>query len=228
VARRRKPTTIELHEPEVVALDELKAHARNYRAHPDEQVQHLKQSIAEHGFYRNVVVARDGTILAGHGVVDAARSLGLVELPIVRLDLAPDDPKALKVLVADNELARFAGVDDRQLSELLREVNEFDVAGLLGTGYDDQQLANLIYVTRPRAEIGDYADAEQWVGLPEFESTSQPFRLVVSFESEDERDEFMKTIGATVTQQRNGRVWSIWWPEREREDPGSLRFDDAA
>jgi ParB-like nuclease domain len=227
VARRRRGP-VEQHEPELVPIDELREHERNYRRHDDEQVRHIEQSIREHGFYRNVVVANDGTILAGHGVVRAARRVGLKTVRIVRLKIGPDDPQALKLLVADNELARFAGVDDRQLSELLKEVSDFDVAGLLGTGYDEQQLANLIYVTRPRAEVGDYQDAAAWVGMPEFETGAMPFKLIVLFETEDEREQLMQQIGATVTQQRNGRVWSIWWPEREREDPASLRFDDAA
>jgi len=225
VARRK---AIAVHDPIDVPLDELHEHPRNYRAHSDEQLRHLEQSIREHGFYRNVVIANDSTILAGHGVVRAARRVGLASVRCVRLDVAPDSPAALKLLVADNELARFAGFDDRQLSELLKEVSDFDVAGLLGTGYDEAQLANLIYVTRPRSEIREYQDAAAWVGLPEFESGDAPARLVVSFASEDDRATFMQQIGATVVQQRNGRTWSIWWPEREREDAGALRFDDAA
>ena len=48
--------------------DQLKPHPRNYRDHPQDQIDHLIQSIRENGFYRNVVVANDNTILAGHGV----------------------------------------------------------------------------------------------------------------------------------------------------------------
>ena len=83
---------------ETVPLDSLQDHPRNYREHPDDQLEHLIASIKEQGFYKNVAVARDGTILAGHGVVKAARKMGLEEIPVVRLDLEPDDPKALKLL----------------------------------------------------------------------------------------------------------------------------------
>jgi ParB-like chromosome segregation protein Spo0J len=68
---------------EFVPLASLKPHPRNYRIHPDDQLEHIIKSIQEHGFYRNVVAARDGTILAGHGVVQAALKMGLKGVPVV-------------------------------------------------------------------------------------------------------------------------------------------------
>ena len=80
----------------------MKPHPRNYKQHPPEQIEHIMRSIEEHGFIRPVVVARDYTILAGHGLVQAARQLGRTRVPVMQLDLDPDDPRALKLLVADN------------------------------------------------------------------------------------------------------------------------------
>jgi len=213
-----------VHATETVLLSELQPHPRNYRGHPADQVEHLAQSIAEHGFYRNVVIARDGTILAGHGVVEAARKNRLRKIPVVRLDLDADDPKALKILTGDNELARLAEIDDRILTDLLREINDADEAGLLGTGYDEMMLANLVYVTRPASEINGYDAAAEWVGLPEYPHVAR-VRLMVSFDTEEERDEFLATIGNPTLRKKTGGTWSTWWPEREREDLSSLRFD---
>ena len=56
---------------ESVAIETLKAHPKNYKKHPIKQLEHLMKSIEEHGFYRNVIIAKDSTILAGHGVVQA-------------------------------------------------------------------------------------------------------------------------------------------------------------
>ena len=70
-----------------VAISGLRPHPRNYREHPEDQLEHIKASIVENGFYRNVVAARDGTILAGHGVVLAATAMGLRKVPVIRLDL---------------------------------------------------------------------------------------------------------------------------------------------
>ena len=126
----------------LLPLADLKAHPRNYRTHPEDQLTHLEQSLREHGWFRPIVVANDNTILAGHGIAQAARRLGWTEAPVVRLDLASDSPKALKVLTADNELGRLAIPDDAALANLLREIDrDLD---LLGTGFDDQALRDLL------------------------------------------------------------------------------------
>ena len=98
---------------ETVKIDSLHPHPRNYQKHPDDQIAHIAASIKQHGIYRAIVTAKDGTILAGHGVVLACAKLGMADIPIVRLSINPDDPAALKVMVADNEISNGADVDDR-------------------------------------------------------------------------------------------------------------------
>lgn len=143
--KREKQATIPVvHPARMVDLSSLKDHPANYRKHPDDQVQHLISSLGEHGVYKNVVVARDGTILAGHGVVAAARRAGLKKVPAVRLDVGPSDRRAVKLMIADNELSRIVEDDDRALTELLKQVRGDDPEQLLGTGYDDERLAGLL------------------------------------------------------------------------------------
>ena len=118
---------------ETVSIDKLKAHPRNYNHHPDDQIEHLAASILENGFYRNVVVASDSTILAGHGAADAAKRAGLTAIPVRRLDIDPESPQALKILAGDNEVATLAAKDDEQLVAILDELRKAD-EDLLGTG----------------------------------------------------------------------------------------------
>ena len=207
---------------ETVPLDDLHPHPRNYRAHPADQLEHIEASIKEHGFYRNVVACRDGTILAGHGVVEASRRLGFSKVPVIRLEIEPDDPKALKLLAGDNTISHLAEDDDRALTELLRELSEKD--DLLGTGFDDQMLANLLMVTRPASEIADLDEAAEWVGMPEFETEAKRISLVVCFDSEEERDALVEELGVII-KKKHGLTWSTWYPPREREDLGSVRFE---
>ena len=82
------------------------------------------------------MVAEDSTILAGHGVVIAAKKMGLKTVPIIRLKVAADDPRALKVLAGDNEIGHLGEVNDRALTDLLKDLQSAE-NGLLGTGYDD-------------------------------------------------------------------------------------------
>jgi hypothetical protein len=202
---------------ETVPLDTLTPHPRNYRHHPADQLDHLVNSIQEHGLYRNIIIARDGTILAGHGVVEAATVLGIENVPVVRLPLDPDEPRALKVLAGDNEISRLADIDDRMLSELLKEIKNTDPTGLAGTGYDEMQLANLAYVTRSRDEIEHLDAAQHWVGLPSHDPGTRSVRVIVNFRSHDDRASFGTLIGQDIPQDGVDAP-SIWWPPRERED----------
>jgi hypothetical protein len=206
---------------ETVTVSGLRPHPRNYRAHPDDQIDHLVESIREHGLYRNIVIARDGTILAGHGVVQAARKMGLESVPVYRLDLGPDDPRALKVLAGDNEIGHLGEIDDRALSEMLKEIKDTDLTGLLGTGYDEMMLTNLLFVTRPASEIQDFNEAAEWVGMPEYDAGQLPLKVVVSFRNEEDRLEFARILGLTFTE----KTRSTWWPARDREDVSSLRYE---
>ncbi len=214
----------ETNETEVVSISSLKPHPRNYRTHPEDQLAHIGESLKQHGFYRNVVVARDSTILAGHGVVQAAERIGVTEVPVFRLDLDPNEPLALKVLTGDNELGRFAEVDDRMLTELLREVAEVDVSGLLGTGFDEKMLAALTFNTRPASEIATMDEAAEWVGMPEYDEGGPQIKLIVTFKNERDREQFVKEQGMRIDK-KAGLTWGTKWPFVEREDVAGIRFE---
>jgi ParB-like nuclease domain len=208
---------------EVVLLSALKPHPRNYRGHPEDQLAHLESSLRQHGVYKNVVTAKDGTILAGHGIVEAAKRSGMTEFPIIRLNLAPDSVQALKIVAADNEGSKKAEDDDRALAILLQEVMKQDPVGLLGTGHDEQSLAAFLLVTRPASEIANFDAAAEYVGMPEYDPGKKHFKLIVTFASEDDRKRFTKQVrfeGVTY----KGQVWSARWPPACVEDVRSVRF----
>lgn len=208
---------------ELVALAALHPHPRNYQEHPDDELEHIMQSLREHGFYRPIVVARDNTILALHGVWTAAQKLGLTHGPVIRKDYDPNEPRAIKLVVADNEIRHLADRNDRLLTELLRELA--DEEELLGTGYDDMMLANLTYVTRPADEIEDLEAAAQWVGMPEYDLGKNKLQINVNFDTEEHRVEFIHMLGLEVSEVgTKGPTKSIWWPKRVNDDVKSLRF----
>jgi hypothetical protein len=213
----------EVRVPRIARLADLQNHPRNYREHPEDQVRHVAASMRQNGVYRNVVVANDGkTLLAGHGVVKAARHAGLDKILVVDLPYAPDDPRALKVLAADNEVANLAEVDDRLLTEILKEVKEFDMEGLLGTGVDESMLANMVFVTRPASEVKSLNEAAEWVGMPEFQPEPPALKVVVQFKTDADRKKFLELIGYdSVSDLRP----SLWWPKRAHDDLASVKFE---
>lgn len=210
--------TLVLTVPEVVLLSDLKPHPRNYKTHPPEQIAHLKESLREHGVYRNIVVARDGTILAGHGVAQAARELGLKKILARRMDIDPASPEALKIVVADNELPKFAEVDDRMLSELLLSIQKEDPTGLLGTGYDERNLAALVMVT----QAPPVDPTQEWEGMPEFDQRDKTAyrQIVLNFKTDEDAAAFGQKIGQHVTD----KTRSLWYPKAEIEHLMDKRY----
>ena len=126
-----------------VALSTLKPHPRNYNRHPAQQVKRIAASLREFGQVRSIVVWRS-FILAGHGVVEAARAAGWSE---IRADVLPDDyPEhlALAYVAADNELARQGDPDMAQLAAILEESRAADAALLEAIGYSDAEFDALL------------------------------------------------------------------------------------
>lgn len=237
---------------EQIEIDQLKEHDENYKKHDAEQVKHLAQSLREHGIYRSVVIASDDVILAGHGIVAAAREIGLKHIPVQRVPYSSEDPRALKVMTGDNEISKLAQMDDRQLTLALKKVMDEGggVQALVGTGYDEQTLANLVYVSRSADEIEDHEHAMEWIGVPMFDPADKRVQLNLSFDTEEDRHTFCELMpgsvaalslaanaiplderGITLTQKRPGaddnvvRTWSGWFPARSRQDLSSLRFN---
>ena len=200
----------------------LKHHPRNYQQHPELQLRHIIKSIETHGFYRNVVTAKDNTILAGHGVIEAALRMGITQVPVIKMDIDPDDPRALKLLTGDNEIGNLAVVNDRMLTELLKEVMGTENLDLTGTGFDADQLSNLLMVTRPAKEIQSKNEAAEWLGMPDWELEPAALRLIVSFANEEDRQEFAKKLGYDFT----AKTKSVWYPDKGRDDTSSIEFVD--
>jgi ParB/RepB/Spo0J family partition protein len=207
---------------EPVQLIDLKPHPKHYKVHLDDQLEHLIESIKQHGFYRNVVVAKDYTILDGHGVVSACRKLKLKEVPVIKLDIESDSPQALKILTGNNEIGKLAEIDDRKLSQLLKEVKDKD--GLSGTGYDRMMLANLVMITRPKHEINDINEAAEWVGMPDYIPKDHFIKYTIIFKTEQDRKNFCD-ITKIPEGKEKGRTWSAWWPLREKDDIKSVKYE---
>lgn len=124
-------------------LDALVPYARNARTHSDAQVAEIAGSIRAFGFTNPVLIAEDGTLIAGHGRVLAARQLGLETVPAIVLSGLSETQRRALVL-ADNRIAMNAGWDEQLLALELTDLQEagFDL-GL--TGFGDDELQNLLY-----------------------------------------------------------------------------------
>ncbi len=123
-------------------LDSLVPYARNARTHSEAQVAEIAGSIREFGFVNPVLIAEDGTLIAGHGRVLAARLLGMDTVPAITLAGLSDSQRRALVL-ADNRIALNAGWDEALLALELTDLKEagFDL-GIMG--FEDGELDRLM------------------------------------------------------------------------------------
>src|SRR3977135_1102894 len=106
-------------------IERLMPYARNARTHSDAQVSQIAASIREWGWTNPVLVAEDGTIIAGHGRVLAARKLRITDVPVM---IASDwtDAQKRAYAIADNKLTLNGGWDEELLG---LELGELEILG---------------------------------------------------------------------------------------------------
>lgn len=104
----------------------------NPRTHSAAQVERIAALIQRFGWGRTVVVRPDGTILAGHGAVQAARLLGMERVPVRVLDL--DAKASREFALADN--ARAFGDDDESEVQAIMAAADDDFASLLEEAHE--------------------------------------------------------------------------------------------
>ena len=140
----------------MVPVGDVTRNPKNYRAHPRAQVAEIERSLYEFGQYKPVVLASDGVLLAGHGVVEGALAKGDAEVAAVYMPFPADDPRAEKLLVADNETSRLAEVDQSGLAALLADIQQQSATGLDGTGFDTAGLDRMIGELAAQAPTLDF------------------------------------------------------------------------
>lgn len=99
---------------------------RNARTHPKRQIEQLKASIREFGFTNPILIDPDGHLIAGHGRLQAAKAIGMAQVPTITLSgLSAAQKRALRL--ADNKIALNAGWDVEILQQELGELAAIDL-----------------------------------------------------------------------------------------------------
>lgn len=105
-----------------VAPDQIVANPLNYRKHPQEQRDALKDAIEEVGFIRSVTVnKRTGNLIDGHERVWQALTSEQPFIDVEYVDLSEDEER--KALATMDPISEMATTDKEILDQLLREVN---------------------------------------------------------------------------------------------------------
>lgn len=197
-------------------LADLVPYAKNSRTHSAAQVAQIAASITAFGFTNPVLIDAKGGIIAGHGRVLAAKSLGLESVPVLVLDHLTEAQRRAYV-IADNKLAMNAGWDEDLLREEIEALGaeEVDLAVL---GFSDGELQS---ITLEKAFGENDANAE-WQGMPEFDQQDRKaFRTIpVHFASQQDVDDFAALIKQAVTD----KTRFVWFPQIEIETYADKRY----
>ena len=117
----------------------------------------VASSIKEFGFQQPIVVDKDYTIIVGHTRFEAAKKLGLKEVPVQIADLTENQTKAYRI--ADNRLNQDASWDTKLLNlefnDLLSKNFNLDTLG-----FSNDELDNLLLKTDEESDVDLNEDIE--------------------------------------------------------------------
>ncbi|MEX3929763.1 ParB/Srx family N-terminal domain-containing protein [Paraburkholderia sp. BR10936] len=196
---------------ERVPIDSLIFYARNARQHSDLQVAQIAASMREWGWTIPVLRAEDGTLIAGHGRILAARQLGFTEVPcMTAVGWSPQKIRAY--VLADNKLAENATWDNTLLVGELEELRaaEFNLDLI---GFTPVEIDKLLAL--------DIDPLAHWQGMPEFEQEEMTFRtLHVHFRDQQAVDDFAALIGQEIGE----KTKFVWHPKAEIDSYADKRY----
>ena len=162
----------------MLPVSEVRPYEKNPRKNA-EAVKYVKASIEKFGFKQPIVIDSNRVIISGHTRLEAAKSLGMDEVPcIVADDLTEAQAKALRL--ADNKVAEFSEWEMNLLGGELGELAEISDIDMGDFGFDDN-LDN----------IGDEEEngtEEKGVNL------SETFQIIVECENEIEQQEIFEKL----------------------------------
>ena len=131
------------------ATGSLKPDPRNARTHSKRQVEQIVASIRHSALPIPILIDPDGVLIAGHGRLLAAKSMGMAEVPTIELvGLTDAQKRALRL--ADNKIALGAGWDLDLLKVELAELSTLDLdMDLTVTGFSTGEI-DVLLQQRPR------------------------------------------------------------------------------
>jgi site-specific DNA-methyltransferase (adenine-specific) len=138
-------------------LSKIKTYPKNAKKHDKKQIQQVANSIKRFGFVQPIVIDKNNEVVIGHCRLEAAKLLGLKEVPTISVEnLSEKEVRALRL--ADNKLNESAWDMDLAISDL-KELDE-DLLNL--TGFDKDLLIepdekdDIVPDNAPtRAKLGD-------------------------------------------------------------------------
>lgn len=120
-------------------IERLKPYERNARTHPPKQIAQIRASLREFGWTQPLLVREDGTIIAGHGRLEAAIAEGYTHAPVI-VAVGWDDKQCRDYTLRDNRIALNSGWDGKLLGAELADLKSLGT-DLKAIGFSESELA---------------------------------------------------------------------------------------
>lgn len=160
---------------------ELIPYENNARTHTPEQIEKIAASIQEFGFINPIIIDANNGVIAGHARLQAAQSIGLDSVPVLRVEHLTEAQKRAYI-IADNRLAEVgAGWDVELLRQELADLGDLGM-DLELTGFDD-------------IELGKLFDEHEEHDIKE-ESYYEVFNIIVECDNEAEQEKLFNRLNA--------------------------------
>jgi len=142
-------------------VDALTRAPRNARTHSAKQIKQIAASIRQFGFVSPILIDTDRQVIAGHGRLEAAKQIGMTEVPTVCL-AHMNEAQRRAYRLADNRLAELGGWDREllvlELSDLTDLKLDFEVEVI---GWDTAEIDQLLCVPGEEAEAEEACEPPQ-------------------------------------------------------------------
>jgi DNA modification methylase len=136
-----------------VAPDRLRPYPGNARSHSRKQLKLIADSIKRFGFTNPILVTDDFEVVAGHGRLQAAKSLGMQLVPVVALSsLSEADKKALRI--ADNRIAELSNWDRDILAIEYQALDDLQFDDIEVTGFSLGEIDTILDEASEKEPVG--------------------------------------------------------------------------
>lgn len=139
-----------------VAADNLTPFEGNPRKHPEKQIVILMASIREFGVAMPILIDANNVVIAGHAVLEAAKRLGIKNVPVLVADQW-SSAQVRAYRLSANRLAELSYWDDALLKIELAAIIEFDETPIDILGWETGEI-DLLMSTDDPAPAEDPAD----------------------------------------------------------------------
>jgi hypothetical protein len=222
---------------QLIDINKVKQNKNNPRLIRDEKYLDLLESITESPSMmslREVVLDKDYVIQGGNQRHKACKELGWKQIPykmyteeMYKQDLAARRAAAKKknekyIKESYEDLCKeFVIKDNGSYGEMDWKVAReggWKIEKMEKWGQDVPDFGNHERLEEVNSEDGE------WVGMPEFSAKNPSKKIIIHFETEEDREAFTKEYKMKFTQ-KQANAWSTNYPFKDRDDLSSVKFE---